>query len=82
MITAFPNGKYSLDEMIGNGDKVVLRWTFKGTHKGSLMGIPPTGKKVRMEAISIYTFKDGLITEIWEQYDKYGLLQQLGVIPT
>ena len=81
MIAAFPTGRTTLDEMIGHADKVVVRWTFKGTQKGTLMGIPPTGKKITMVGISIYTFKDGMLVDIREQYDKYGFLQQLGVIP-
>jgi len=81
MLAAFPDGKYSLDDMIAEGDKVVLRWTFRGTHQGELMGIPPTGKAVTMAGISIYHLADGMIAGFWESYDKLGLLQQLGVIP-
>ena len=81
MLAAFPNGRITLDEMIGNGDKVVVRWTLKGTHKGAFMGAKPTGKRIRMEGISIYTFKNGLVVGVREQYDKYGFLEQLGLIP-
>lgn len=81
MLAAFPDGQYSMDDMIAEGDKVVLRWTFRGTHKGELMGIPATGKQVTMSGISIYHFANGMLAEIWENYDRFGFLQQLGVIP-
>lgn len=81
MLAAFPDGQYSMDDMIAEGDKVVLRWTFRGTHKGELMGIPATGKQVTMAGISIYHFANGMLEEIWEHYDRFGFLQQLGVIP-
>jgi predicted ester cyclase len=80
-LAAFPDGQYSMDDLIAEGDKVVLRWTFRGTHKGELMGIPATGEQVTMAGISIYHFANGMLAEIWENYDKFGLLQQLGVIP-
>lgn len=70
-----------ITDMIAERDKVVLRWTFRGTQQGELMGIPPTGKQVTMAGISIYHFANGMLAEIWENYDKLGFLQQLGVIP-
>ncbi len=81
MVAAFPDGKWILDDAISEGDRVVVRYTFQGTHQGELLGIPPTGKSVIMTGISIYRVVNGLFTEIWESYDKLGLMQQLGVIP-
>ena len=81
MLAALPDGQYSMDDIIAEGDKVVLRWTFRGTHQGELMGIPATGKQVTMAGISIYHFVNGMLEEIWENYDRFGFLQQLGVIP-
>jgi len=69
------------EDMIAEGDKVVLRSTFRGTHKGDLMGIAPTGKQVTMPLILIYRIADDKIVEHWMQADALGLLQQLGVIP-
>jgi predicted ester cyclase len=69
------------EDMIAEGDKVVVRSTFRGTHKGDLMGIPPTGKQVTMPLILIYRIADDKIVEHWMQADALGLLQQLGVIP-
>jgi steroid delta-isomerase-like uncharacterized protein len=83
MASAFPDGKWGIDDMIAEGDKVVLRYTLRGTHKGELasLGLPPTGKEVTMRGITIYRIVDGMFVEAWEHYDRLGLLQQLGVIP-
>ncbi len=78
---AFPNYELLADDVLAEGDKVVVRSTFRGTHKGDLMGIPPTGKQVTMPAIVIYRIADDKIVEHWIQADTLGLLQQLGAIP-
>lgn len=64
-----------------NKATVVTRYTFIGTQTGPLMGIPPTGKEVRMPGISIYRIANGQMQEAWVQYDALGLMQQLGVVP-
>ncbi len=79
--TTFPGYQLTAEEMIAEGDKVVVRSTFRGTHKGDLMGIPPTGKQVTMPLILIYRIADDKIVEHWMQADNLGLLQQLGAIP-
>ena len=78
---AFPSYQLIAEDMIAEGDKVVVRSTFRGTHKGDLMGIAPTGKQVTMPLILIYRIADDKIVEHWMQADALGLLQQLGVIP-
>ena len=78
---AFPNYELIAEDMIAEGDKVVVRSTFRGTHKGDLMGIAPTGKQVTMPLILIYRIADDKIVEHWMQADALGMLQQLGVIP-
>jgi predicted ester cyclase len=78
---AFPSYQLIAEDMIAEGDKVVVRSTFRGTHKGDLMGIPPTGKQVTMPLILIYRIAEDKIVEHWMQADALGLLQQLGAIP-
>jgi predicted ester cyclase len=78
---AFPSYQLIAEDMIAEGDKVVVRSTFRGTHKGDLMGIPPTGKQVTMPLILIYRIADDKIVDHWMQADALGLLQQLGAIP-
>ena len=74
---AFPDIKYTVEDMIEEGDKIVARWTAKGTHKGPFMGIPPTGKRVSFSGIEIIRIKDGKAVEEWEELDRAGLMQQL-----
>lgn len=79
--TAFPDLHMTILDQIAEGDKVVNRWTATGTHKGELMGIPPTGKQ--MEVTGTYTARivGGKIVEEWGNWDGLGMMQQLGVLP-
>ena len=79
---AFPDLSTTVDDMIAEEDKVVTRWTIRGTHNGELMGIPPTGKSVAASGITIQRFADGKIVEGWTNFDTLGILQQLGVVPS
>ncbi len=74
---AFPDIKYTVEDMIEDGDKLVARWSAQGTHKGEFMGIPPTGKQVAFTGIEIIRVKDGKAVEEWEELDRAGLMQQL-----
>jgi steroid delta-isomerase-like uncharacterized protein len=80
--SAFPDGQNSSDELLADGDKVVQRWTYRGTHRGPFQGIPPTGTQVTLSGIAIWRFENGKIVESWHEMDTLGLLQQLGAIPT
>lgn len=75
------DGHWQIEEIFSAGDRVVVRWTGTGTHVAELNGIPPTGKSVRVDAISIHRVTGGKIAETWEVWDTLGLLQQLGVVP-
>jgi predicted ester cyclase len=77
----FPNYQITADDVIAEGDKVVVRGTVHGTHKGDLMGIPPTGKRVEFPLIIIYRVTDGKIVEHWMVADQLSMMQQLGVVP-
>ena len=79
--TAFPDAHYTVEDQIAEGDKVVTRWSGRGTHQGPLMGIPPTGKQGTVTGISIDRFEGGKIVETWTELDALGMMQQLGVIP-
>ena len=80
-LTAFPGGTLNIDDLIVDGDKVVSRVTYRGTHTGDMMGVPPTGKLVTVTAMIIDQFADGKIVESWRLFDQMGMMQQLGVIP-
>ena len=75
------DGHWNIEDIFSTDDKVVVRWTGSGTHVGELNGIPPTGKAIRVDAISIHRMRDGKIAETWEVWDTLGFLQQIGVIP-
>ena len=78
---AFPDLRLTIEDEITEGDRVVTRFTGRGTHKGPLIGIPPTGKRVTITAIDILRFENGRIAEHWGNQDLLGMMQQLGVIP-
>jgi steroid delta-isomerase-like uncharacterized protein len=80
-LTAFPDARFTLEDVIAEGDTVVVRHTWRGTHTGNFRGIPPTGKQVSGTAIIITRNVNGKAVELWSNYDDLGLLQQLGVVP-
>ena len=79
---AFPDMQVKVENLIAEGDKVVSHVTSRGTHRGELMGISPTGKQVTVPVICISRFVDDKIGEDWEIIDLFGMLQQLDVIPS
>ena len=82
VFAAFPDLHVTILDLIAEGDLVVTRKTFRGTHRGEFMGIPPTGKQVEYEVIDIRTIAgDGKMTDHWAMSDQLGMMQQLGVIP-
>jgi len=76
--SAFPDIRFSIDDEIAAGDRVVIRWTLDATHGGEFRGAPPTGKKVRMDGVAIYRIVDGQIVQHWAYGDYVGFFQQLG----
>jgi steroid delta-isomerase-like uncharacterized protein len=79
--TAFPDVRLSIEEEIAEGDRVVTRWTARGTHQAELFGIPATGKQATVGGITIDRIVEGRIAESWTNWDTLGLLQQLGALP-
>jgi steroid delta-isomerase-like uncharacterized protein len=79
---AFPDVRFTVDEQIAEGDKVVTRWTADGTHKGELQGIPATGKSSTVTGIAVDRIVNGKIAESWGIFDQFGMMQQLGLVPT
>jgi steroid delta-isomerase-like uncharacterized protein len=78
---AFPDIQFTIDDQVAEGDKVVTRWTGRGTNTGELMGMPPTGKKAVVTGINIDRIANGKIAETWGNFDALGMLQQIGAIP-
>jgi len=72
---------FTIEDQIAQGDCVCTRWTWNATHKGDFVGIPATGKKVSMTGTTIHRCTaDGKIAEGWWQYDRLGLMSQLGAL--
>src|SRR5689334_5541939 len=80
-LAAFPGGEHTIEDMVGEGDKVVTRVIYYGTHTGDLMGMPPTGRQVAVSAMIIDQLANGKIVETWRLFDQMAMMQQLGVIP-
>jgi steroid delta-isomerase-like uncharacterized protein len=78
MDAGFPDFRATIEDMIAEGSKVAVRFTFRGTHQGDFVGIPPTSKQVTMQGIDILRVENGKVTELWGQEDMLGLMQQLG----
>jgi predicted ester cyclase len=81
LVSAFPDCKYSIDDIIAEGDKVVGRYHFTGTHKGTYMGMPATGNRVTYAGIGIFKIAGGKFVEAWFAADTMSMMQQLGAIP-
>ncbi|MGW7383402.1 ester cyclase [Streptomyces sp. NPDC054794] len=73
--------RFDLDDQIGEGERVCTRWTWRGIHKGEFLGLPNTGRQVTMTGTTVFRFgEDGKIAEGWWQYDRLGLMAQLGAL--
>jgi steroid delta-isomerase-like uncharacterized protein len=78
--SAFPDVRATIDDLIAEGDKVVVRSTWHGSHQGDFFGIPPTGKDFTLTAIDIVRVVDGKVVEHWGNEDDLGMLAQLGIV--
>ena len=78
---AFPDMHAAIDDEISEGDRIVIRSTWSGTHTGEFLGIPPSGKTLRITATGFFRVRDGKITENRVNFDALGMLQQMGVVP-
>ncbi|MGH3148694.1 MAG: ester cyclase, partial [Rubrobacter sp.] len=79
--SAFSDVENTVEDMIGEGEKVVTRWRLSATHTGDFRGIPATGNRITMTGIGIFRFEGGRVVESWDSMDQLGMMQQLGVIP-
>ena len=79
-LSAFPDVNYSIDDILAEGDKTVIRCTVRATHKGTFMGIPATGKRIVIKGVEIDRIAGGKIVEAWGLGDFQGMMTQLGVI--
>lgn len=79
--TAFPDVRFTIEDLIAEGETVTARWSCRGTHKGDLNGIAATGKQFNITGVSNARFTNSKMVEGWVNWDALGLMQQLGVVP-
>lgn len=82
LAAAFPDLHMQVHDLFGEADRVSLRWSAEGTHQGEFNGIAPTNRRICVSGQAIYRIANGKIEEDWIIVDTYGMLQQLGVIPS
>ncbi len=80
LLHAFPDIRYTIEDMVGEGDKVAVRWSWQGTQSAAFRNIPPTGKHISNEGATVFVLKNGKISAGSTITDRLGFLQQLGVI--
>ena len=80
-LVGFPDLHSTVEDIVTEGDKLVLRWRLEGTHSGEFMGVAPSGAKVNLRITEIFRIANGQLVEAWDQYDALGLMQQIGAIP-
>jgi steroid delta-isomerase-like uncharacterized protein len=78
---AFPDIRFTIEDLLAEGETVVARWSCHGTHKGELNGISPTGKQFNITGVSIARFTNGKMFEGYVNWDALSLMQQLGAVP-
>ncbi len=80
--TAFPDFHFELEDMVAERDRVVMRGALQGSNEGPFMGLPPTGRRASWTATHTYRLSGGKIVEHWGNVDIFGLMRQLGHIPS
>lgn len=80
-LAAFPDGRFEVEDILAEDDKVLIRWTCSGTQIGAWMGMPPTGKQVAFMGMDLWRFADSQLVEAWFLADTLGMFQQLGRMP-
>ena len=79
-VEAYPKKKFSIKEIFGYGDRVMVRWVCRGKHKGTYKGIRPKNSQFAIMGLSIYRVAKGKIVEIWQYWDRLGILEQVGEV--
>lgn len=80
-IASFPDLRFHVEQMLSEGDRVMMQLLMEGTHRGAWLGIPPTGKKLQIRMFTVHRIVQGKIVEDWVLVESLGVLQQLGVVP-
>jgi len=81
LLKGFPDMRVDIDDFIAEGEKVVQRFIFSGTHKGEFLGVPASGKSARAAGVHIHLFQAGQAIEVWQVLDTFAFLSAIGVVP-
>jgi steroid delta-isomerase-like uncharacterized protein len=81
VIKAFPDAQWHIEELLGEDDRVVIRWRIEGTHQEPFQNVPPTGNKISVTGMGVYQLRNGKVTATQIQTDRFTFLQQLDVLP-
>jgi predicted ester cyclase len=79
--TGFPDIRFTLQDLVAEGDRVAVRWTWEATHTGTFRSWAPSGQRVTTTGIAIYQLEQGKVVRVWLETDRLGVLQQIGVVP-
>ena len=79
--TAFPDLRITHEDAVAAGNRVAIRWTARGTHRGDFQGVPPSGKAIQLRGADFYRIEHGKIAEAWIDYNVFEILQQMGALP-
>jgi steroid delta-isomerase-like uncharacterized protein len=82
IIAGFPDRQITHQQVIAEGDLVMIRWSMSGTQEGELMGVPATGKAVSVTGFDLFRIEGDRIAELWQNWDQLGMMQQIGAIPS
>ena len=82
LLEAFPDVGVRVEDVVADGDRAVVRWSAEAHHKGALLGIPPSGRKVQFRGITWMVFRDGKVVEGWDSWNLGGLLNDCRVGPS
>ncbi|GLH79969.1 hypothetical protein SSBR45G_48780 [Bradyrhizobium sp. SSBR45G] len=80
LMPAFPDMKLDLEDLVAEGDKVLVRLVIRATHAGPFGAMAPTGKPIRVAVLDLFQIRDGVLVEHWAQLDNLGMLKQLGAL--
>jgi predicted ester cyclase len=78
---AIPDMRLTVEDLVAEGDRVLLRLSVRATHTGPMMGMPPTGKPIAISELHLYRIEGGRVAERWGLFDALGMLQQIGAVP-
>jgi len=80
LLKGFPDMRLDIDDILADGEKVLHRFHFSGTHRGEYLGFPPTGKSVRAGGVQIHLFRGGQAIEVWQVIDAFSFLKEIGAV--